>query len=342
MTTRYLQFLPLVFPALMISCNSGESAIANNLKQLPSKEESAVVNDQPKPAIDTALFLKLNKMLANGDTTGKWPAKMPVPLPGAILPFHRIVAFYGNLYSTKMGILGELPKDQMIKKLLGEAQSWQRADTTLKVIPALHYIAVTAQASPGPGNKHRLRMPFSQIDKIISWSHEIKGLTFLDIQVGQSTVQEEVPVLDSFLKMPTVHLGIDPEFSMKGGHVPGKKIGTFDASDINWVIEHLASLVRKNNLPPKILVLHRFTQGMLTNYQNIKKVPEVQIVVDMDGWGPKQLKRSTWLRYIYREPVEYTGFKLFYKNDTKTGADQFYTPKELLKFIPQPVYIQYQ
>lgn len=267
---------------------------------------------------------------------------MPIPLPGAILPFHRIVAFYGNLYSTKMGILGELPKDQMIKKLLGEAQSWQRADTTLKVIPALHYIAVTAQASPGPGNKHRLRMPFSQIDKIISWSHEIKGLTFLDIQVGQSTVQEEVPVLDSFLKMPTVHLGIDPEFSMKGGHVPGKKIGTFDAADINWVIEHLASLVRKNNLPPKILVLHRFTQGMLTNYQNIKKVPEVQIVVDMDGWGPKHLKRSTWLRYIYREPVEFTGFKLFYKNDTKTGADQFYTPKELLKFIPQPVYIQYQ
>ncbi|MBN9352083.1 MAG: hypothetical protein J0H55_15500 [Chitinophagaceae bacterium] len=342
MTTRYLQFLPLVFPALIISCNSGESAISNNLKQLPSKEESAVVKEQLKPAIDTALFLKLNKKLANGDTTGKWPAKMPIPLPGAILPFHRIVAFYGNLYSTKMGILGELPKDQMIKKLLGEAQSWQRADTTLKVIPALHYIAVTAQASPGPGNKHRLRMPFSQIDKIISWSHEIKGLTFLDIQVGQSTVQEEVPVLDSFLKMPTVHLGIDPEFSMKGGHVPGKKIGTFDAADINWVIEHLASLVRKNNLPPKILVLHRFTQGMLTNYQNIKKVPEVQIVVDMDGWGPKHLKRSTWLRYIYREPVEFTGFKLFYKNDTKTGADQFYTPKELLKFIPQPVYIQYQ
>ena len=71
-------------------------------------------------------------------------------------------------------------------------------------------------------------------------------------------------------------------------------------------------------------------------------MPEVQVVVDMDGWGPKFLKRSTWLRYVFREPVEYTGFKLFYKNDTKTGADQLYTPEELLKFIPQPIYIQYQ
>jgi hypothetical protein len=101
-------------------------------------------------------------------------------------------------------------------------------------------------------------------------------------------------------------------------------------------------LVKKYNLPPKILIVHRFTQGMVTNYQQIKKVPEVQVVMDMDGWGDKILKRSTYLRYIYKEPVEFTGFKLFYKNDTKTGSNQLYTPEELLKFIPKPIYIQYQ
>ena len=81
---------------------------------------------------------------------------------------------------------------------------------------------------------------------------------------------------------------------------------------------------------------------MVTNYKNIKIIPEVQVVMDMDGWGPKVLKRSTYLLYIYKQPVEFTGFKLFYKNDTKTGADQLYTPQELLKFIPKPIYIQYQ
>ncbi|MEO9100749.1 MAG: hypothetical protein ABI267_10565, partial [Ginsengibacter sp.] len=167
-------------------------------------------------------------------------------------------------------------------------------------------------------------------------------LVFLDIQVGLSSVHDEVPPLEKYLKLPQVHLGIDPEFSMKNGSVPGKKIGTFNATDINIAIDDLASLVKKYNLPPKILIVHRFTQGMLTNYKEIKKVPEVQVVIDMDGWGNKTLKRSTYLRYVYAQPVEFTGFKLFYKNDTKTGVDQLYTPQELLKFIPKPIYIQYQ
>ena len=151
-----------------------------------------------------------------------------------------------------------------------------------------------------------------------------------------------MPQLEKYLQLPNVHLGIDPEFSMKNGETPGKKIGTFNADDINAAIDYLAALVTKNNLPPKILVVHRFTQGMVTGYEKIKKVPEVQVVMDMDGWGDKILKRSTYLRYIYKEPVMYTGFKLFYKNDTKKDKDGMYTPEELLKFTPKPIYIQYQ
>lgn len=325
-----------------IGCNTGHTATEPSALDTVRRESV----QQPEPVVqktlDTAEYDRLMQKLSNSDTTGMWPVKGPYPLPGAILPFNRIVAYYGNLYSTRMGILGELPKAQMLAKLKGEVASWQAADTTIPVIPALHYVAVTAQGEPGKGGKHRLRMPFHQIDTIVNWAKEIDALVFVDIQVGHSTLAEEVPALDEYLKMPQVHLGIDPEFSMKTGHAPGKKIGTFDASDINVVIDHLAKLVKEHNLPPKILIVHRFTQGMVTNYKNIRNVPEVQVVMDMDGWGNKVLKRSTWLRYIYREPVEFAGFKLFYKNDTKTGADQLYTPEELLKFTPQPIYIQYQ
>ncbi|HXS56853.1 MAG TPA: hypothetical protein VN726_12070 [Hanamia sp.] len=324
-------------------CNVGQSATD------PRPSDSAVakppiiagkVYDQK--LIDTAKYNAIMLQLANNDTTGLWPVKPPYPLAGAVLPFNRIVAFYGNLYSKKMGILGEIPKNEMLKKLKDEVAYWQSADSSLPVIPALHYVAVTAQGAPGKDNKHRMRMPSHQIDTIVNWANEINALVFLDIQVGHSTVRDEVPPLEKYLQMPQVHLGIDPEFSMKGGHVPGKKIGTFDAEDVNIAIDDLAAIVKKYNLPPKILVVHRFTQGMLTNYKNIKKIPEVQVVIDMDGWGDKILKRSTYLRYIYREPVEFTGFKLFYKNDTKTGANQLYTPQELLKFTPKPIYIQYQ
>lgn len=307
--------------------------------------EKVAVDKQGTPgkdAIDTVAYNKILQQIANGDTTGKWPAKAPYPLPGAILPYHRIVAFYGNLYSKRMGILGEIPKDSMFKKLEKEIAKWKAADSSLPILPALHYIAVTAQGSPGADGKHRMRMPFHQIDTIISWAKEINALVFVDIQVGHSFVKDEVPPLEKYLKMPQVHLGIDPEFSLKNGEVPGSRIGTFNPDDINAAIDFLQDIVRKNNLPPKILVVHRFTQGMVTDYQRIKKVPEVQVVMDMDGWGDKILKRSTWLRYIFNEPVQFTGFKLFYKNDIKKGADQFYTPEELLKFIPKPIYIQYQ
>ena len=315
----------------------------------PEVKTDSVVKKETSPGgvttsvpLDTAKYKQLLTYLANNDTTGKWPAKFTYPLPGAILPFHRIVAFYGNLYSKKMGILGELPKEEMLQKLKKEVAMWQAADSTVPVIPALHYVAVTAQGSPGKDGKHRMRMPDSQMDSMINWAKEINGLVFLDIQVGHSSVAAEVPPLEKYLQLPQVHLGIDPEFSMKTGNVPGTKIGTFDATDINIAIDHLAALVKKYNLPPKILVVHRFTQGMLTNYANIKKVPEVQIVIDMDGWGDKILKKSSYLSYVYREPVEFTGFKLFYKNDTKKGSDQLYTPAELLKFTPKPIYIQYQ
>jgi hypothetical protein len=81
---------------------------------------------------------------------------------------------------------------------------------------------------------------------------------------------------------------------------------------------------------------------MVTGYQKIKTIPEVQVVMNMDGFGNKTLKKSSYIDYIFREPVEFTGFKLFYKNDTKTNPKGLYTPAEVLRFTPKPIYIQYQ
>ena len=245
-------------------------------------------------SLDTAKYDQLNLALNNGDTSGRWPVKLEYPLAGAILPFNRIVAYYGNLYSKKMGVLGEYPTEEMFGKLQDEIKKWQAADSTVTVKPALHYIAVTAQGYPGKGDKYRLRMPFKQIDSVIRMAARINALVFLDIQVGLSTIQEEVPMLEPYLKMPQVHLGIDPEFSMKTGKKPGTVIGTMDASDVNFTIKYLSDLAKANQLPPKILVVHRFTHAMVTNYKKIKPMPEVQVVMDMDGWGAQSRKLSTY------------------------------------------------
>jgi hypothetical protein len=271
----------------------------------------------------------------------RWPVDGPDPLPGSLLPSRRIVAYYGNPLSKRMGILGELPPEQMLARLDREVAAWNKADPSTPVQPALHLIVVVAQGAPGRDGKYRLRMPDTLIEKVYSWAQTRNAILFLDIQVGLSNVQAEVPRLEPFLKRPNIHLGLDPEFSMKSGDPPGRKIGTMSSSDVNWTVNYLSNLVKVNNLPPKVLVVHRFTRKMLTDAKNIRLDPRVQIVIDMDGWGAPWLKFDSYRDYIQADPVQFTGFKLFYHNDTKKG-EPLLTPGELLRVNPVPLYIQYQ
>ena len=272
-----------------------------------------------------------------------WPAG-PAPLPGAILPSKRIVAFYGNPLAKKMGVLGEYPVDVMLSKLDQTVAEWHRADPSIPIQPALHLIAVVAQGAPGRDGMYRLRMDTSLIEKVYGWAQKKDALLFLDIQVGHSTLQAELPRLLPFLARPNVHLGIDPEFSMhyeREGMRPSSKIGEMSAEDVNYVIRTLTDLVKEKRLPPKILIVHRFTQKMVLGAPNIRPTPQVQVVMDMDGWGPPWLKFDSYRDYVDKEPVQFTGFKIFFHNDVKKG-DALLTPAEVLRLWPRPLYIQYQ
>ncbi len=346
-------FLLLAVASYFGMNNSSKIAYHSSL----SAEVSSVIPEIAKkayPLLDRALYDQKMEALANYPKpatstasttitlTHKWPVRGAYPKDGALLPFNRIVAYYGNFYSKGMGILGEYDSDTVLSKLQIEVDKWKVADPTTPVIPAIHYIVTTAQGSPGADGKYRLRMPASQIDKALELAKKKEGIVFLDVQIALSTLQNELPPLEKYLSLENVHLGIDPEFSMKTGAKPGTVIGTMDATDINYTIDYLADLVKKNNLPPKILVIHRFTRPMITNYKNIKSVPEVQVVIDMDGWGGKSNKISTYKAFVASEPIQFTGFKLFYKNDTKATGTSVLTPGELLKLNPKPIYIQYQ
>jgi len=239
-------------------------------------------------------------------------------------------------------VLGEYDTGTMLAKLRSTVAQWNAADPSTPAIPAIDYIALTAQGSPGKEGYYMLRMPDDQIDHALDLANQVHGIVILDVQVGLSNLHRELPMLEKYLSMPNVHLAIDPEFSMKDGAKPGTEIGTYDAADINYAAQYLAGLVREHNLPPKILIVHRFTQAMVTNYQNIEPLPEVQIVMDMDGWGSPAKKLNTYQAFIASQPVQFTGFKLFYKNDLKPPSTRMLTPQELLELTPQPMFIQYQ
>ncbi len=299
----------------------------------------------PKPQKITSSTATSTALAGSVTSTIKkslWPAKAPYPNAGSVIPFKRIIAYYGNFYSTQMGVLGKYPPDEMLQRLASTTAEWAAADPATPAIPALDYIVVTAQASAGQDGMYRARMPKNQIQKAIDLAAKVNGIVFLDVQVGLSSVQKEIPLLKDYLKLPQVHLALDPEFAMHNGIRPGTLIGTMDAADINYAAEYLAQIVRDNNLPPKTLVVHRFTEEMVTHSSQIKPLPEVQIVMDMDGFGFPAKKVNTYQRVVVSEPVQFTGFKLFYKNDTAGPQGHLMTPEEILKLSPRPIYIQYQ
>ncbi len=330
----------IVKTILIRSSKKTQTELIQYHKTIPSTAVSGVKKDT-STIQDTAQYNALLLHLSHEQPNKKWPVKTAYPLQGALLPYHRIVAFYGNLYTPNMGILGRKPTDSMLVQLSEEVEKWQLADTTLPVLPALHYIAVTAQSAPGKDGKYRLRMPGSEIEKVLQLADSARALVFLDIQVGWSSVQEELPLLEKYLLHSNVHLGIDPEYSMKNRRPPCTTIGTMDAADINYAINWLDTLVQTHHLSPKILVVHRFTEGMVTNSRNITPLPTVQVVMDMDGFGGVAKKKGSYQYWISGEPVQFTGFKLFYKNDIDYGG-HLMEPAEVLALFPQPVYIQYQ
>lgn len=271
----------------------------------------------------------------------RWPVPAVYPLAGAVLPYHRIVAYYGNFYSTQMGILGQYPEAEVLARLQTVEEEWAKADPSTPVMPALDYIAVSAQASPGKDGKYRLRMPDDQLTKALAMANAAHGLLFLDVQPGWSSLRDELPRLEPFLKLPNVELALDPEFALVAGRRPGAWRGTMNAAEINYAAEWLAGVVRANHLAPKILVVHRFTQAMVTGYKDIRPLPEVQIVMDMDGFGLPSNKTEAYRDYLAEQPVQFTGFKLFYHNDVKWGK-RLMTPAEILKLSPRPIFIVYQ
>jgi hypothetical protein len=323
----------------LTAAERSESAVVPS-ERSESRDPHPVEPPRPRPALGRKAGDRHPAFRDAGSPLDSlWPVKGPEPLPGSILPGKRIVAFYGNPLSKGMGILGATPPDDMLHKLDAETAAWNRIDPEHPVQPALHLIVLVANAHPGPNGKYRTRHDSAMVERVYGWARSRGALLFLDLQVGRSTLQAELPWIEKFLVRPDVHLGIDPEFSMKNGGVPGQRVGTYDAADVNYAARFLADLVEKHGLPPKILVVHRFTPGGVTNTRQIKLDPRVQIVMHMDGFGAPWVKRDTYWRDIKREPVQFTGWKQF----TRKRNDNPPTPRgDILKLWPVPLYIQIQ
>ncbi len=257
---------------------------------------------------------------------------------GGVLTDHRLVSYYGHPLSGAMGVLGQLEPEAMVRELKAQAQEYTRLDPELPAKPTIELIASVAQPVPGPDGLYLTRTEPRLIEKYARLAEENDCLLLLDIQIGYSTIADEVEVLLPYLERDYVHLAIDTEYDMIPPDVPAEEIGSSPGADIMGAARTLSEIVRENDLPPKVMVIHQFQDGMIQNKRMLEPVPNVQIALHADGFGTPRQKIVKYNALVRDEPIQYGGFKLFYDQDAP-----LLSPKETLEVLePNPAVISYQ
>ena len=283
-----------------------------------------------------------------GEEASEAAAPPELPRGGRlVLPIHRVVAYYGAPQDPELGVLGETPPEEAARTLARRAGRYARP--ARPVLPALELISTLAQSAPGNDGLHRLRQEDATIRRHLRAARAIKGLLVLDVQPGQADFFEEVRALEPYLSQPDVGLALDPEWSVPEGTQPGSVIGSMDAEVVNEVSAYLARLVRLRDLPQKLLIVHQFTDDMITNRDLLVSRPQVALVLNMDGFGTAVMKQGVYDRLSQPTPRgpgrldrerlggPYNGFKLFFREDTGLMS-----PRDVLGLRPAPDVVVYE
>lgn len=264
------------------------------------------------------------------------PARPQLPGGGRrLFPDRRIVAFYGNPRDRELGVLGIGSPATAARKLRRQARGY--ATKTRPVLPAMELIATLATAAPGPDGRHREREPDSLIRRYLRAARRAGALLVLDIQPGWAPFGPEVERLRRWLREPDVGLALDPEWQVPEGQLPGEVIGSMDADAVNATAAYLAKVVKRYDLPEKLLIVHRFTDDMIARDGRLRPFPGVQTVVNVDGFGTRSVKVAKYRAFAARTRAVRRGFKLFYEEDVGLMA-----PRSVMGMRPRPDVVVYE
>ena len=261
-----------------------------------------------------------------------------IPDGDSVFEHAQVVSLYGYPGIPVMGALGAYDPDEAIRQAGLVAAQYDAINGARGAIPALHLIVAVAQRHPGADGRYLARMDSELVSAYVEAARRHDALLFVDVQVGWSDVLTEVDALAEALSEPFVHLALDPEFATRSrGAAPGLVIGSLRAEDVNAVQAYLARMVRRLGLPPKVLVLHQFQRNMLSGTERYDDVPEVELTIDMDGFGGTYAKLSKYDLFSLSSYAERPAIKLFYEWDAP-----LITPQELQNLATPPALVIYQ
>ncbi len=255
--------------------------------------------------------------------------------PSAISALNElIVAFYGHAKTGDLGVLGEGTPHEALTRLLAQAAPY-RTDPR-PVVPAFELIATLVTAAPGADGKYRARTDHALIQPYLDEIRAAGGYLILDLQPGRADLEDEARFYEPLLLQPEVGLALDPEWKVGPTETPKGRIGSIGADEINRVSAYMSNIVVANNLPNKILIIHRFEASMVQNPDLIVARTGVTIIFQADGEGSPTAKVGDYNTLL---PARFgRGFKVFYDEDNPT-----LTPSQVLDLLdPAPDYLSYQ
>jgi hypothetical protein len=291
----------------------------------------------------------------------------PTPTPtfnpnlGAVLPNHRVVAFYAVPNAEPTGPAYTID-DDMLNHLRQQADAYQQLDPRHPVQPGIDLVVSVPDAYPGPNNTYSHHVDTDTIQQYIDFCKKNNLLLFLDLNFGQSVVMDEVNAFLPYLETYSfVHMAVDPEWMFpRHDGIPGTNLSNVRASDLNPIISTLASIPMQYHVPRKILIIHQYRpdgdtladpydagQAEIADKRNILSDPRVDVVIHVDSVGgypgdqdDKIQQYTQWVGQDMQQyhNFQYGGFKLFYKIEAKTSV---MTPQEVLALTPPPMVVTY-
>ena len=325
--------------------------------------------------IVTSVFMVRSRLMNDGVVASAstprpkpTPTFTPTPTPkpfdpnvGAVLPSHRVVAFYAVPGAEPTGPAYVLSED-MYNQLAQQSATYQTLDPAHPVQSGIDLVVSVPDSFPGPNGYYSHHVDPDTIQSYIDFCKNHNLLLFLDLNIGRAPVMEEVNFFLPYLEKYTfVHMAIDPEwmFPRQDG-IPGVNLSNVRASDLNPAIEAVAAVPMKYHVPRKILIIHQYRpsgdgtanpydagQAEIADKHNLMLDTRVDVVIHIDSVGgfvgdraEKTQQYTDWVKGDMQryQNFQYGGFKLFYHIEAKT---RLMTPQEVLALDPAPLVVTY-
>lgn len=255
-----------------------------------------------------------------------------------LLANNTIVAYYGHPSSTRMGILGWYPKEEVARRVKDVAAQYDAVNGSDGVVSAFYIIYGTCW----PGGEIGY-LSDEVLKSYIEYALAHDMLVFVDHQIGKYSVAQAMEKILPFLSYPNVHLAIDPEWRTL---TPMKEIGSITAGELNQAQDIMQKYIVRNGVQGiRMLVVHQFADRMIRDRQTVRAdFDQVLLVHTADGFGSPSLKRKTYALNAQATNMPVKGFKLFYKSEFPLAGwdNPLLTPAEVMALDPRPGLIMYQ